>query len=439
MTHNTKCPHETRFQQMLSDGPDTAMREHLQNCSVCATRWEKARQQAKVLAAMPIDLPDELHRAEMRKALMKQAQKKLAKQRRTRVVRYKALAVAAGIVFVASPLLYQYVAKPKQKSLVAKAQIHRAKIFAQKGAQYHLVSSQPDEIIRLYSGTITVQVEHLQKNERCRVLTGDAEVEVRGTGFDLVAEHDSLKSVRVFHGLVAVRVQNQHELLLKRGERWQQPPPANEPVLATQIREAVAIQEADKPSATAKKRKLAWLGTQKKAAKVKTDAAVKKATIAANAQDLEVSGNDSASPKTNSIVNENGDAVLPLVQNEADFRRAWSALQDGDAPLAEQIFLRLEHDPNLGEEARFWRGVSLAQSGKTAQSVQCFMAFMNDFPKSSHLAEAQLALGWQVLQQGQYERARVYFLRARDGPDAHIRSRAERGLKRIEFLQNKEN
>jgi ferric-dicitrate binding protein FerR (iron transport regulator) len=66
-------------------------------------------------------------------------------------------------------------------------------------------SCQPDEIVRLFGGTLTVRVDPLRSNERFRIVTGDALVEVKGAVFDVTATEDRLTSVRVISGIVEVR------------------------------------------------------------------------------------------------------------------------------------------------------------------------------------------------------------------------------------------
>src|SRR5207302_1565888 len=73
-------------------------------------------------------------------------------------------------------------------------------ILAQPGAEFIRLGQPPDEIVRLSQGTLTVEVSPLGAGERFRVITSDAEVEVRGTAFDVVAAADRLTAVRVHHG-----------------------------------------------------------------------------------------------------------------------------------------------------------------------------------------------------------------------------------------------
>ncbi len=72
-----------------------------------------------------------------------------------------------------------------------------------------------------FDGTVTVEVDRLQPGERFRIVTGDAEVEVRGTAFDVTAAGDRLRSVRVMHGSVEVRPAGGSVRILSPGQAWE--------------------------------------------------------------------------------------------------------------------------------------------------------------------------------------------------------------------------
>ena len=73
------------------------------------------------------------------------------------------------------------------------------------GAHWELSSRSPDEVVRLYDGTIDVAVTPLGSGERFRVVVGASEIEVRGTAFRVVARAGELLSVTVTRGTVEVR------------------------------------------------------------------------------------------------------------------------------------------------------------------------------------------------------------------------------------------
>src|SRR6185369_12386757 len=79
------------------------------------------------------------------------------------------------------------------------AKIWRGVVHADGNAIYELATAQPDERVRLHDGELSVEVMPLLEPERFRVITGDAEVEVKGTSFVVVARADRLVNVRVTH------------------------------------------------------------------------------------------------------------------------------------------------------------------------------------------------------------------------------------------------
>jgi TolA-binding protein len=103
--------------------------------------------------------------------------------------------------------------------------LHRATVEA-KGPAHYTWSPLPDEVVRVAEGQLSIQVEPLGRGERFRVVTGDAEVEVRGTAFDVSVTDDQLTSVKVAHGLVVVRSAQGPTVYLGRGEEWHAPPEA---------------------------------------------------------------------------------------------------------------------------------------------------------------------------------------------------------------------
>lgn len=74
-----------------------------------------------------------------------------------------------------------------------------------------------DTRIELSQGEVTFQVNHRRANERFVVHLDDAEVEVHGTRFTVVAERGRLRRVQVLEGVVAVRHAGDAERTLAAG------------------------------------------------------------------------------------------------------------------------------------------------------------------------------------------------------------------------------
>jgi len=68
-----------------------------------------------------------------------------------------------------------------------------------------LLRGPPDEVVTLWEGDIELEVERLAEDGRFRVVVVDAEVEVWGTSFSVMARADHLQSVSVVRGRMIVR------------------------------------------------------------------------------------------------------------------------------------------------------------------------------------------------------------------------------------------
>jgi TolA-binding protein len=293
-----------------------------------------------------------------------------------------ALAVVVAGVVAAAALAFFHAAEPTTALTTA----HGA-VRASTGAHFTVLSDAPDEIVRLVDGTISVAVAPLAPGARFRVVVGDAEVEVRGTAFDVTAERDRLASVDVLHGRVEVRVDARPAIVLDAGQRWTPsaepatvPPTAVEPESALEeARDVVpAAAHVDPPRASAPPRP--W------------------------------------TPATG-------------------FEDGWTALHAGDAASAAAAFAevtdRAPTDP-LAEDAAFWRCVALSRTGDTRGAETALDAFVAHYPASARAGEASVMLGWLLVGHGEVTRARPLFERAAHDPSERIRASAERGLARID-------
>jgi len=87
-------------------------------------------------------------------------------------------------------------------------------------ARFERVADWPDYMVRIDDGKLAVQVGKLATGERFRVKTADADIEVRGTKFDVGVETGRLTSVAVHDGRVEVRRTDQQVVILSAGESW---------------------------------------------------------------------------------------------------------------------------------------------------------------------------------------------------------------------------
>ena len=82
------------------------------------------------------------------------------------------------------------------------------------------VQARPDEVVKLDEGVLVLEVAPLPPGERFRVRTRDAEVEVRGTRFQVSASDGELLAVSVTHGRVEVVSRGAGRAVLEPGDEW---------------------------------------------------------------------------------------------------------------------------------------------------------------------------------------------------------------------------
>jgi TolA-binding protein len=252
-------------------------------------------------------------------------------------------------------------------------EIHRARIHSDVGATFSLERGQPDELVRLRQGSIVVDVEPLHTGERFRVAVQNAEIEVHGTVFQVVAQDDRLERVDVWRGVVVVRTAGKDPVELKAGGHWEVPGREKPPIQRHQ-RRASAIAESGSSSAIAE----AAFGDGWKALRA----------------------NDFA-------------------EAAASFERAAAAA--GDHPLA--------------EDAWFWKAVSQARMGFQKTATASLAAFIQRFPRSPRVGEASAMLGWLLIEQDDIDGAAARFSVAAKDRVSNVRESARLGLEEIERLR----
>lgn len=183
-------------------------------------RWIPGDDELDAIArALDMDAPgpDRADRTEHnRTAILAAAATRTQQARRSAapfVVAGIAIAAAAAVVLVIG-------ARTTAPTTAPIAQLPRQVVTPLGAARFERVTDWPDYVVRVDDGTIAVQVDRLAAAERFRVKTADAEVEVRGTRFDVGVETGRLTSVAVHEGRVEVRTTDQQVVILSAGERW---------------------------------------------------------------------------------------------------------------------------------------------------------------------------------------------------------------------------
>lgn len=472
------CPDELQLASTIDAAPDAALVAHVTTCIRCRRvrdDYERTSALARELAAEP---PTREERAAMRAHVLAAA----SVRRRTHRPKISRPWVAGAIVTAAVAALWLVVVGTGSSPTRAS---RRGIVAAQPGATYTLATTLPDETVRLSDGALDIEVEPLRNGERFRVVVGDAEVEVRGTAFHVIARGDQLVAVFVRHGVVDVRSRGGTTTRLTAGQSW----------LATELTAHAPVHDADAASSSAsivsrdapaaqavRSTESAPVRTHRRASvvpparSVPSAAAVRPASpvtseppaspaplvqpslataspsISAPATASSptsspptaspaISAPATASPPISGPQTESPRIAAPAPPSEpkrsADqapgeraFEEGWSAMRSGNFGAAAAAFeraLAVAHGA-IAEEAAYGRGVALARAGRKQDATLAFRALLAAYPQSAHAAEVSVMLGWIFYDDGRDAEAERYFRAAIDAADATVRASARSGL-----------
>jgi ferric-dicitrate binding protein FerR (iron transport regulator) len=242
----------------------------------------------------------------------------------------RAYAVAAAVLMIALGLAsVLFVRKPAEEELIAN-------VVSMSGQRPRRVFTIEEgvrrEIVTLASGRMAIEVKKLSAGERFVVVTDDAEVEVRGTRFQVEAKDGILEEVTVEEGVVEVRPRNRPIAFLAAGQRWQREAPIEEVKAdATATEEEIAKEEIAPPPPP-----------EKKIAKKKEKPIPKRAEPSAR---------------------EPTDA-------ERAFQEGWRAYREGRSKEAAALFdrvLDLAPGTPLAEDAAYWKERALVGDGPSSR------------------------------------------------------------------------
>jgi TolA-binding protein len=294
-----------------------------------------------------------------------------------------------------APAPPQPTASPRAAAVAPRS---RAAVRAIGAARYTRVQPPPDDALRLDDGTIVLEVAPLPSGERFRVMTEDAEVEVRGTRFQVSASRGKLTGVTVASGRVEVRSAGGGRVVLDPGDEWVSS--------AGEVNDRVATaKEADPKEVESKS----------------TPAPAPGVSRPPRARTASAPVDPAAAPS------------IPREAAHASFDRAWSLLRQGDAQRAAALFAEVERtsgDGDIAEDALYWRSVATARTGDRPAARALFESFLRRFPASSRTGAAAAALGWLYLENAQKDEARRAFERATTDPSPAVRESARNGLRR---------
>jgi hypothetical protein len=205
-----QCPDPVELTRAHGTG-DHALAAHVASCERCGGEWRELELVAGLGRELAWQRPPRDAVDAMRARVVASVAPRAARRRAPLVVGFGVAlaAAAAAVIWVGS-----------RGDEGPEAPAHAGLVRPLPRAHYELTTAGPDEQVRLWDGAIGVEVEQLAPGERFRVITGDAEVEVRGTAFDVVVKADRLVAVVVSHGRVEVRAQGAAPVVIGAGERW---------------------------------------------------------------------------------------------------------------------------------------------------------------------------------------------------------------------------
>ncbi len=381
------CP-ELRKAALEGDGTPPAA--HARACVECAEHLRSTVHLAVLLRDLPYEPPDPAKVQEIRSTLLASGRGRRRRPTLRRLLPWVGLAAAAAAL-----ALFQLTGDP-----VIAAPFQRAQVQADPSARFSHTAGLPDrpEIVHLERGRIRLEVDPLGAHERFIVETADAEVEVRGTIFEVAAEKGRLVRVQVTRGAVEVRQHDRAPVLLRAGERWMRPrAPAS--IAAPVVGGPPAPPEPASPRPRPKRR-----------------APVVEATSRLPAART----SSSARP--------------PVPANERAFRDAWAAFASGDMAHAAELFQAAEAaapEASLAEDACYGRALALQRAARKVEAIAEMRRFLGRYPDSVRADEVSIALGWMLLEAGQRSEARARFQQGAASPIARVRVSAERGLEAL--------
>jgi hypothetical protein len=396
-----RCPSERALGRAFTEGREATLREHLLGCARCAAVWREIEALRALGRELPVPASSAVPPDALRDAVLAGAAAAAgvaATPFRPTSLRRVALGGALAAAVLAVVAIRAWRDPPARVAPAAAPTTTAAHVFAHDDADFSRFGDATDEVVRLVDGTLTLEVPRQPDGRRFRVVTADAEVEVRGTAFDVEARDDRLAAVRVVSGRVAVRVVGLPPIDLAPGERWSH----------AETRASPSPSPLSPAGPTPAPPRLATL---------------RRAVPAP----LPV-----ASPP---VPTARPDLVGGPVPGERAFEGAWEALRAGDARRAAAAFdvvLLEARDAALAEDAAYWKAVALSRAGEERLGAIAFETFLDGHPGSVRAAAAAVMLGWLLVEQDRLTEAERRFAAAAGGdPTDRVTASARAGLDEV--------
>jgi TolA-binding protein len=119
----------------------------------------------------------------------------------------------------------------------------------------------------------------------------------------------------------------------------------------------------------------------------------------------------------------------PSAESEQAFHHGLRALLSGDALKAAKELDRACAPPStIQQDACYWAAVAWRRAGDRARARSGFAEILSRWPRSPHVGEASVGLGWLLLEAGERAEARLRFAAGVSDPTSSVREEALRGL-----------
>ena len=200
----SRCPADAEVESARDGVGDAAtvrlVRAHLGTCARCQAHLRKLAELRELALQIPVATFSPGRIGELRNEFLVALEHPVAvvPPSRTRYAMAAAAALLVGLLAAGSVALLRG-GQARRGGLV------QARVFPHGGARFQEIGNPQERIVRLFDGTVLCEVTEVRRGQRFRVIVGDAEVEVRGTLFEVAAAGDRLVHVKVMHGRVEVR------------------------------------------------------------------------------------------------------------------------------------------------------------------------------------------------------------------------------------------
>jgi TolA-binding protein len=418
------CPPPVELERAFWSG-DAQLSEHARTCPRCEGAWDEIAKLAQLGEALgPAPLAGD-RREELRATILSKLERPAVAPARSRWPLF-----AFPLAAAAAALLVWWLASPTPPSRTI-ASDRRSTVLDHPGTRYLVASVQPDEIVRLVDGQLSLHVATLPARERFRVIAGDAEIESRGGAFDVSARGDALLSVRAISGTVEVRASRETRTL-RAGETWILPPPAA--AAAAAPAPAAAAAPAPAPAHPSPVSRLPSPASRLPSPASRLPSPVSR--LPSPPSRLPVSATETETQTQTETPTQTETATSPTPAMLA-FDDAWRAMRASDFRAAAAAFDRAalaDETGPLAEDARFWRAAALARANRAADAIAAFTAFLDRHPRAVRAGEASAMLGWLLLERGHtadLDRAAELFTAATRDTSPRVRDSAARGLRAV--------